>query len=567
MLSLEIRTPGGEDRLVLVRDDVVIGRSTAADVTVPDPALSRRHARFSRTGDRWCLEDLGSRNGTYLNGERIVAPAPLTDGDTISLSSTVVVVHVGGSVASGSTAADSSASFHDATSLLRRVRDTPFGEDVDADEVRRVAERLRVINEVHEALSRTVAVTELLDLILDRVFVHLHPQAGAVFLLEQDRLVRAAARTAGGRQDDLPESRTLAAEVIGKLAGALVADVAGDARFAQSGSLLAVGARSLVAAPLLTPDDCLGMIVLSSEQAGRTFTRDDLALLVSLASAAALRIRNIQLAEQAMTQQRWEREVALARRIQEALLASEMPAPAGWELYGGNVPSRGVSGDYYQVLPRTDGGLVLLLADVSGKGIAASIVAAYLDALCSCLLEGQTSPGATLFRVSRLLSRRTPDERFATLFLGFLDPPSGRLRYASAGHEPALLMRASGDEEWLEPTGMPVGILDDATFGDRETVVGAGDLLVLYSDGLSEAVNADDEEFGRSRLAEVCRRHRECGAEALARAVEAATDGFVGGVPYGDDRTIVIVRRLVGPGPLPTARAEPLDSDHDPGQA
>ncbi len=567
MLALEIRTPGGEDRLVRVREDMVIGRSTAADVTVPDPALSRRHARFFRDRERWWIEDLGSRNGTFHNGERIGDVASLEDGDMVSLSSTVVVVHIGGAAAERDTSTDSSASFHDASSLLRKVREAPFGDDLEAGEVRRIAERLRVINEVHEALSRTVAVNELLDLILDRVFDHLSPQAGAVFLLDDGRLVRAATRTSGGLQDDLPESRTLAAEVIGKLAGALVTDVAGDARFAQSGSLLAVGVRSLVAAPLLTPDDCLGMIVLSSEQSGRAFTQDDLALLVSLASAAALRIRNIQLAEQAMTQQRWEREVALARRIQEALLASEMPAPPGWELHGGNVPSRGVSGDYYQVLPRTDGGLVLLLADVSGKGIAASIVAAYLDALCSCLLEGQSSPGATLFRVSRLLNRRTPEERFATLFLGFLDPPSGRLRYASAGHEPALLMRASGEEEWLEPTGMPVGILDDATFGDRETVVGPGDLLVLYSDGLSEAVNADEEEFGRARLAEVCRRHRECAAAELARAVEAATDRFVGGVPYGDDRTIVIARRLVRPGPLPTARAEPLDSDHDPGQA
>ena len=267
---------------------------------------------------------------------------------------------------------------------------------------------------------------------------------------------------------------------------------------------------------------------------------------MSLASAAALRIRNLSLTEEAAERRRLESELALARRIQVALLPQDLPAVEGWSIHGGNLPSRGVSGDFYEVVERTgDGGgeLVLVIADVSGKGMAASLLTASLEALLAPLIaEGEEADAVCTF-ASRLLFERTPPEKYATAILAVVDTATGRLTYTVAGHNPALLVRAGGTVEELGSTGPPLGLLPSVVYAAGEVALAAGDALVLYTDGLVEAADPDDEEYGLERAAEVCRRHAGADPGALARALEEDVEAFVRGVPFADDRTLLIVRR------------------------
>jgi serine phosphatase RsbU (regulator of sigma subunit) len=539
------------------RDSLVVGRAADADLSFSDPFLSRRHTRFYQVGPDLYLEDLGSRNGTLLNDQRVVEPARARPGDVVKISGSVITVHLDAAEAPRSVIPavpeddflEDGTIFRRAVEVLDRQNAPEAARLQNEADLRRYAERLKILNEVHQALGRSLTLEELLELILDRVFDHMKPDRGAILLRNPDGEFRPAARRAAVRgPEEFPVSRSLVREVTVKGLAALVLDVHADDRFAKAQSMLLSGVRSLAAAPLLSPEGpegTLGLIVLESSLAARQFTEEDLELLISLASVAALHLRNLSLAMEAAERRRLEGELALARRIQVALLPDHLPQVPGWELYGGNVPSRGVSGDYYEVVERLEGReCALIVADVSGKGMAASLLTASLQALSAGPVEDGLPPDEICARLSRLLFRRTPPEKYATAFVGILEPATGRLRYTNAGHNPPLVLRAAGTAEELRPTGVPIGLLASAPYRAAEVTLGPGDTLVLYTDGIVEAADPAGEEYGLSRLKEVCLRHRGDPCDAIAEALERDLEAFVRGVPFADDRTVVLARRL-----------------------
>jgi serine phosphatase RsbU (regulator of sigma subunit) len=534
-------TPEGES--------IVIGRSSEAGIAVPDRSMSRRHARLFRDGGEWLVEDLGSRNGTLLNGRRITAATPVAVGTSLRIGSTTIDVTAGSAetpLTSAGLEFDGHTVFRPAAELLKEPEEVSSGVQHAGDEVlRRYTERLKVLNEVHKSLDRTLSLEELLELILDRAFDNLRPEEGTIFLRGDDgEYYRAATRSIKGDGSKTLYSTSLVQQVVEKGQAALVLDTTVDERFNQAMSLLDAGVRSLVAAPLLDPTGALGMIVLGSTLGIRRFTEGDMELLTSLASVAAMRIRNTRLAEEALERERLERDVALARQIQVGLLPDALPEIEGWQLYAHNIPSRGVSGDFYQIERIDDGSCAIFVADVSGKGIAASLLTASLEALAAGPIHDAVAPESICERVSHLLFERTPPEKYATGFLSSIDPESGDFTYCNAGHNPGIMLRRDGAVEWLESTGMPLGILPTAQYGVGEVAFEPGDTVVLYTDGLTEAENPDEEEYGEERLAELCARHRDRPLEELADAIGDDQDAFVRGVPYADDRTVVLIRRI-----------------------
>lgn len=528
-------------------EDVIIGRSSDAGIAVPDRSMSRRHARLFRDGNGWLVEDLGSRNGTLLNGRKITDPTPVGIGTSLRVGSTTInVTEPSEGAASDGLEIDGHTVFRSAAELLREPKALSSGAiGVDKEVLRRYAARLKVLNEVHQALDRSLALDELLELILDRAFDNLRPEEGTIFLKGADgEYYRAATRSNKAGTSKSLYSRSLVQQVVERGQAALVLDTAVDERFNQAMSLLDAGVRSLVAAPLLDPAGALGMIVLGSTLGIRQFTEGDMELLTSLASVAAMRIRNTRLAEEALERERLERDVALARQIQVGLLPDTLPVIDSWELYAHNIPSRGVSGDFYKIERIDDGRCTIMVADVSGKGIAASLLTASLEALAAGPIHDGEAPEAIFSRVSHLLFERTPPEKYATGFLATFDPSTGEIRYCNAGHNPGIVLRADGGLEWLESTGMPLGILPTGVYGIGEVTLGSGDTVVLYTDGLTEAENPDEEEYGEERLGQLCARHRDQPLADLARTISDDQDAFVRGVPYADDRTVVLLRRV-----------------------
>lgn len=528
-------------------DRLIVGRGTECDVQIPDQRVSRQHFRLERRGEELWVEDLGSRAGTRLNGRPLAnGAARLSDRDLIELSEESRIVVRRSADGADRVKAGASATgtfFRDAASML--VRRSDLDSASSAQELRQHAERLHLINEVHQALTESPSRDALLEMILDRVFAALRPEEAAVLLVDRDgQLLETVSRPKGLARDRVFFSRSLLREVTERRQAALVLDASSDERFAAAASILDSGVRSVLAAPLLTPDGAVGMIVLSSRLRVRQFGEDDLALLVPLASAAALHLRNLDLAAEAAERRRLAAELELARRIQLALLPSQLPVLPGYELLAGNVPSRGVSGDLYTVDVHPESGVVtFMVCDVAGKGMAASLLGASLEALSVGPIEVGHPPDGICLRVSRRLFARTPPEKYATGFVAQLDPAAHRLAWCNAGHNSALLVRSGGEVERLAACGAPLGALPTGEYRSPSTTMGPGDLLLVYTDGITEAVDPEEEEFGLDRLSDLAQRHRAAPLAELRRAVEEALDDFVRGVPYADDRTLLFLRR------------------------
>jgi sigma-B regulation protein RsbU (phosphoserine phosphatase) len=519
-------------------DSLVVGRSSKADLVLSDRFLSRQHARFYREGDVWMVEDLGSRNTTLLNGRPVGEPMRLAAGDTVKLSETVITVEGSDEAAAAQPARPGQVSSSD-TIVLRSA------SELLAQAERESAGRLKLLNDVHRALAGSLTLPELLELVLDRAFAHLGPEEAVVFLkTPRGDLERAATRRAAGARGDHFYSRSLEHEVAEKGQAALVLDAQTDERFAAAESILSSGVRSLIAAPLLDEAGSLGMIVLSSRVHVRRFSEQDMELLVAFASVAALRIRNLSLAEEAARRRELEKELTLARTIQLALLPESLPDIPGYSVYASNDASRAVSGDFYEFQRRDEGEeQVIVIADVSGKGMAASLLAASFDALLMGPIEVGYATDVICAKVSRRLFTRTPPERYVTAFVAAVDPVAGRLTYTNAGHNAGLLLRSDGTVQRLEANGLPIGLFPVVEYDRVDLPLSPGDLLVLYTDGITEASDPEGDEFGLDRLEAAVRAHACEPLTKIAEAVEAALEAFVAGEPYGDDRTVVMLRR------------------------
>jgi phosphoserine phosphatase RsbU/P len=539
-LRLQVTPPIGEPFEHLCEGDaLVVGRSSKADLVLSDRFLSRQHARFYRDGEFWVIEDLGSRNTTLLNGRPLATPARVGVGDLVKLSETVISIEGFDVAASDPKAADGARTTSSDTILLRSA-----SELLEASE-RESAGRLKLLNEVHRALAAPLSLEELLEAVLDRTFVHLGPEEAVIYLKKPyGGLERAAGRRLPSARGDFFFSRSLESEVAEKGQAALVLDAQTDKRFAAAESIMSSGVRSIIAAPLLDSSGILGMIVLSSRIHVRRFAEQDLELLTALGSVAALRVRNLSLTEEGARRRALEKEMALAREIQLALLPDHLPEISGYSVFAVNDASRAVSGDLYEFQARDEGDeQVIVIADVSGKGMAASLLAASFDALLMGPIEVGHPPDLICAKVSRRLFMRTPPERYVTAFVAALDPGPGRFTYTNAGHNPGLLVRADGTVERLEANGVPVGLFPVVEYERAEVTLAPGDLVALYTDGITEAANPRGDEFSLDRLQAVVRRHAREPLIALAVAIEAAVEVFADGTPFGDDRTLVLLRR------------------------
>jgi serine phosphatase RsbU (regulator of sigma subunit) len=409
--------------------------------------------------------------------------------------------------------------------------------------VTELAGRLRVLNEVHRALAAPITLEALLDLVLDRAFAHLRPEEGAIFLREPDgSLRRAASRQAPGEKGEPLFSRRLVREVVDKGVAALVTDASLDERFAASESIVFSGVRSLVAAPLLDSEGCLGMIALGAKRRARPFGEDDMELLVALASAAALRLRNLALTEETARRRLLDRELELAHDIQMAMLPRTFPDRPEVDVAAALQPARSVGGDLYDVVAEGDR-VWLLVGDVSGKGVGAALFMAVTKTLFRAIAPSAGSVAAAMGRVNRELARDNERAMFVTAFAARLDLATGELEYVNAGHNPTYRLEAGGG---LTPLGGPVdpalGAVEGHEYRGSAVRLRPGDLLFLYTDGVVEARSASNEEFHALRLESYLAGCRGDTADAIVRGLLGRVEDFAGDTPQYDDVTVVALR-------------------------
>ncbi len=300
--------------------------------------------------------------------------------------------------------------------------------------------------------------------------------------------------------------------------------------------------------PMRSGETVMGFAALGSRPGGRVYGEADRDYAAGVVAQAAVAFENAFHQREVVERKQFERELTLAATIQKNLFPSELPVLMRCDLAATNRPARLVGGDYYDALtvdaPSPAHRCLLCVADVSGKGIGASLVMSNMQATLRALLGREASLAELARCTNELLHSSTPDNKYATAILLTIEPFSGKCCYVNAGHTESLVIRPGGTVERLPPTGLPLGLFSGMPYASADFETDTGDVIVLYSDGVSEAMNADDEEYGIERLVAAVRRAQSGSAADMLAAVMHDVDVFVAGAPQHDDITLLILKRV-----------------------
>ena len=563
MTELIVKYPDrAPDHFPLGRLRITIGRSARNDLCIPDPFASRVHAEVRREGDEYVLQDLGSANGTLYNGATVEGVVHLTAGGRIQIGETEIVFDDGtfNSGMGATMITDNTGTLPEATIALASGDRTTSGllEAIEGartkpEEIATTAtpkakqgDLLALISKVGITLLASATLNETLEQIVTLVFEAVPADRCLIMMRDEGsedlRVAVARLRDRVGEVGEIRVSRNVLDEVVIRGKSVLTSDAQHDPRFA-TGTVVLQGVRSVLAVPLGVSEKVVGIIYADSPIAEGRFTEDHLKVLTTLASVAAIRVENARLVEARLDRERLERELALASEIQQRFQPTAPPHVAGYELQGISFPCYEIGGDYYDFIEREDGRLVIALGDVSGKGTAAALLMSSLHAAIHAQSASHDSLVATISAVNRYLADNIPSNRFVTLFYAELDPESGALSFLNAGHNPPLIVHSAGTVEQLASGGLPLGIKRDAEYREGRTQLQPGDVLVVYSDGVTEAVSPTGEEFGATRLYEVVSRNIEGSAAGIRDRIESSLTKFAQGTSAADDITLVIVKR------------------------
>jgi phosphoserine phosphatase RsbU/P len=518
-------------RLVPVDKDVfTVGRRAENDLTLQKPDVSRDHAKIVREGDRYVLHDAQSRYGTFVNNAR-VEQHELRHGDAIRLGQSggaeMVFLCEEDSASSTRTATTAVADLHQVTLLLEGLR----------------------------ALGAGGVLDEVLALVLDsaiemsgaaRGFVMLKDPAGGL----EFKLARARGRvTLPGRT--FATSRKIPEEVLASGETRVVTDLLdGDLPSANTGTV-AIGIRHVVCMPLrlvryvdadVAPEEQrrIGVLYLDSRERGTLLSSAARSALEMLAAEAAVAIENARLYRETIEKARLEQEMKIAAKIQQALLPPGNWTGAYFEAMGTTLPCRAIGGDFFEYMSLPSGDAGFAVADVAGKGAPAALLTAVIQGILAAQTSVPGGPAEVIDRTNRVLVRRAIDSRFATLLYAVL-APDGRLTYSNAGHNPPFVIGRSGVRR-LETGGTILGLFEKASFEEETLQLQPGDVLVAFSDGLSEAMSATGEEFGDERILACLKANGSAPPPDLMERLLTSVREFSQGAVQSDDITVLVVR-------------------------
>jgi sigma-B regulation protein RsbU (phosphoserine phosphatase) len=534
-----IHTPDGKTRpFLLERDRYTLGRSSANELCYSEDAgLSRQHMILERNGETWTIRDLNSKNGTFVNGMRIESARPLGPNDRITAGHLMIEF----AAEKISPAANTVIFVEGSPPTVAATTVSTNLEGLLSDEKEiEGGPQMRALIRAGRELAGNMPLDELFNLIMTLSIDAVGAARGVLMTVEGDELIARAARGEGFRISSMVRDK-----VINEKMSLLVRDARLDEAFAGRMSIVQQQIRSMVAVPLQTDDRVIGLIYLDSPHFVREFTRDDLNLLTVMANIAAIRIEHTRLAEVEQAERILAKELDQAAEIQRRLLPISAPEVPGVDLAGYNAACRTVGGDYYDFLTYPDGRVALLVGDVAGKGMPAALLMSSLQARVQVLFDDPTNLAALVTRLNRIISSNCPANRFISFFIGVLDPKTDELIYVNAGHNPPLLVHRGGAVEKLEGTGLILGIMGAAKYEQRTAHLELGDVVVLFSDGVTEACHPDvDEEFGEDRLAATLAELSCDSAQSIIESINKRVHEFTGGCPPADDITLVVARRV-----------------------
>ncbi len=598
MSRLLLKLPDGEGREVkLVKVKTSIGRSSRNDICINDPFASRLHAEVRKDGQMHYLTDLGSANGTFCNGAKVVGTIPLKIGDVIQIGETRISLladSLSGSsneimlsdeklqaeaeltIASGKRSSDIFSVLQEVTgsgqakASIKPQQNQVMAQTMIAsappikpEQVSRKRDLLAIVSKVGVTLLSDASLDDTLRTVMDLVFDAIPVERGFLFLSTDWAHKKTGKNRAKSRPnpnelickiarnvtkeltgEEIKISRSISEKVISEGTSVLTSDAMHDPRFQDRQSIMISNVRSIMAVPLAVEDEVIGMIYVDNPYATNRFTEDELLVLTTLASVAAIKIENARLLEERIEKKRMEEELKVASEIQLRLHPLSPPRINGYDMIGISFPCREIGGDYYDFIQRKNGHTIFALGDVSGKGIGAALLMSSLHAALRAQAQTGLGPAEIVTEVNNYIFESSPENKFLTLFCAELDPSTGRLVYSNAGHNAPILVCKDGRVLRLETGGLPVGIVADIVYEAGSVYMNPGDVLVIYSDGISDSVNEMDDDFGEDRLIQVIQKYRTRTASQLRDRIDEALTQFVGHASPVDDMTIMIVKRM-----------------------
>jgi sigma-B regulation protein RsbU (phosphoserine phosphatase) len=561
-----LKSPDGiaaNRHIALTGDAQVIGRDQdKCQIVIPHHAVSREHARISTRSGAYFIEDLKSRNHTFVNSKQIAGQTALNADDRIKICDFLFQFRDERAPATlkplpeGLKKPDRNAEDEPDSGGMTTIEATQGKGNVQDFLQVAPSDRLRALLDISTSLSRTLELEPLLTQIADTLF-SVFRQADRCFVLMLDdtgRPIPKVVKNRRAKQDDSRFSRTIVKKTIDKMESYLSEDASSDASLGPAASIAEFKIRSVMCVPLSTSDGkALGAIQLDTLDRSKKFATDDLNLLAIVANLASVAIANAHMHEAVLAREREQKEIELARKVQLGFLPQTLPEVEGYEFYSHYSPAQTVGGDYYDFVKLPGGRVAVVLGDVAGKGVPAALLVAKLSSEVRACLMTESDVANAVTKLNDQMFRGGIQDRFVTLSVLVLDPASHELTVVNAGHLLPKIYRGGqanlSDAIEHEATGLPLGVVPDYTYEARVVPLQPGDTVSVYTDGVTDALNANDRMFGTGEVERYLSpedvnvvdagRPKRCG-ERLVNAVRK----HAGNRPQNDDIAVVCFGRL-----------------------
>jgi len=424
--------------------------------------------------------------------------------------------------------------------------DASFALAEENRRLKRAVEELSILNDLSRAIAASLNSHDIMQTIIHRSLRAVQAEQGVITLVDQQTsdsmktLVRSMVSSSDHQKFHFDQSLLGWMHLNKK--PLMLNDPRTDDRF--HGVRFDDSIESLLAVPMLVKSELKGVLTIYNKKNTKKFTEEDQRLLAIIAAQSAQVVENARLYEGEQALLRMQEEVRLAARIQLDLLPKSLPPMPGYDVAGKSVPAQMVGGDYFDFIPVTDNRFALCLGDVSGKGLPASLLMANLQATLRAQAVWNISSRECVARANTLLYNSTSAEKFVTLFYGLLDTQTHQLDYSNAGHNPPLLFSSGNGFRLLETGGTVLSVMESFPYENQVVPIDAGGMLVIYSDGVTEAMNSSDDQFGEERLIELIKAHRTLRAQELIDIVITEVRKHTGDAPQTDDITLVVVKRI-----------------------
>jgi len=562
----------------------VIGRHPTCHVVLDNAAVSRHHAQVLESHGLYFLEDLRSRNGTFLNGEPLSARAELRDGDQIRICDVIMSFQIDGTATPGAWSRQQSESplgrtiveqgdsapelkqideshvyvlpepypepAFDSPSAVIKKLDSRSGSSADFKSGVKPEVKLKAIVELTRAVSRELNVDNVLPKLMSTLFnVFSQAEQGFVLLKEDESdvlRVKATKTRSTTAEDVIAVSMTVVRHVMTTGEAVLSGNVLDDSRFKGSTALAKMRVSSMLCVPLLDQDDKpFGIIQILTRSTTQIFKEDDLDLLVSLSSQASMAIDNARLHQELLSKREMERDLDFATQVQLGFLPKSRPRVEGYSFADYYEAALHVGGDYFDYIPLGDGRLALTIGDVAGKGMPAALLMARLYSSARYQLLTSPSPGKAISGLNQEIVSSGLGHRFVTFLVLVLDAAANNITVVNAGHLSPLLCRKDGtiDAIGRKTSGLPLGIVPEVEYEEATFDLAPGDTVLTFTDGVTEAMTDEKALYGRERLLGLIKKSKGT-VEQLIEAIVDDVEKFTDGSDSRDDTCLVGVQRL-----------------------